>query len=354
MKKVFLSIILMGALIGFSNAHTVKKAVNQSATLQKQTFGVVSFTAPKGWQQQQNDGGVQLSVNDKKSGGYAIAVITKAMASAASVNENFHNDWNRLVKVNVQVNGEPVIEPPVKENNWDVVSGTANYTEGGSQGVTTLLTATGGGQTVSVLVMTNTKQYQNELMAFLNSLELVKASENEAVNTTKPKGSPGKGTVVGLWSDNHLETSGYSNGFPQYTAGYFRREYLFKDDGTYVFRLKNWSVYLKEILFAYESGTYVVQGNQLTIIPKQGRGEWWSKKDNNTKLWGNRLKASDYKLEKTGYTFEIKYYSGSNDYALILNPKKNTERDGTYSNQNGFSYIWRSTGESVIDNAPGF
>lgn len=54
-------------------------------------FYVISFTVPKGWQQQKNSGGVQLSVSDKKNGGYAIAVITKATASAASAHENFRN-----------------------------------------------------------------------------------------------------------------------------------------------------------------------------------------------------------------------------------------------------------------------
>lgn len=342
MKNSFFIIVFIGSAI--------------TLFAQKQSFDVVSFTTPKGWEQKQFDGGIQLSVTDKKTGGYAIAIITKAITSAASANQNFNNDWNRLVKGNVKVNGEPAMEQPVKENNWDVISGSANYTDGGNKGVATLLTATGGGQTVSVVVMTNTKHYQDELVTFLNSLNLVKAGQNEARNTTTPatKGNLEKGSVAGLWCDNHLETSGYSNGFPQYTAGYFRREYLFKDDGTYVFRLKNWSVYLKEILFAYESGTYIVQGNQLIIIPGQGRGEWWSKKDNNTKLWGNRLKASDYKLEKTSYTFEIKFYSGSNNYALILNPKKNTERDGTYNNPSSFSYTGKQTGESIIDNPPGF
>lgn len=149
-------------------------------------------------------------------------------------------------------NTEKVVNKAVKppearqQQTFDVISFTAP--KGWQQ------QQNGGGQMASVVVMTNTTQYQNELVTFLNSLKWVKAGQNEAGNTTTPttKGNPGKGSVVGLWCDNHLETSGYSNGFPQYTAGYFRREYLFKDDGTYVFRLKNWSVYSKEIRFAYE------------------------------------------------------------------------------------------------------
>ncbi|GEP89645.1 hypothetical protein CTE07_12900 [Chitinophaga terrae (ex Kim and Jung 2007)] len=322
---------------------------------QKQTFDVVSFITPKGWQQQQNEGGLQLSVTDQKTGAYAIAIIMKATASTVSANENFSNDWNKLVKGAVQVNGGPTMELPVNDNGWDVISGSANYIDEGKIGAATLLTATSNGQTASVVLMTNTKQYQNDLAAFISSLELARLEQNKTGNTgAVPAGKAGKSSIIGLWCDNHLETSGYANGFPQYTAGYFRREYLFKEDGTYIFRLKNWSALMKEILFAYESGTYVVRGNQLTIIPKEGRGEWWSKRDNSNKLWGGRIRASDYKLEKTSYSFEIKYYSGSNEYSLILNPNKNTERDGTYSEQNRFSYTWRQTGESLIDNPPDF
>ncbi len=327
-------------------------AISFTSFAQNQTFDVVSYTLPKGWQELKNEAGIQLSITDKKDASYAIVVITKAAASAASATENFNNDWLKLVKGAVQVNAEPIMQQPTNENGWEIISGGANYTDAANTGMATLLTATGSGQTASVVLMTNTKQYQNELLAFIQSLKLsqaLKTSANKQVITNNTGGS----SIVGLWCDNHLEVSGYFNGFPQYTAGYFRREYLFKEDGTYTFRLKNWSTLLKEILFASESGTYTVYGNQITINPNKGRGEWWSKKNNNTKLWGNKLNASDYKLEKANYTFEIKYYSGTDNYGLILNPKKNTERDGTY-NQNGFSYTRSRTGESIIDNPPGF
>lgn len=315
---------------------------------QKQTFDVVSFAFPKGWQQQKNEAGIQLSITDKKTGAYGIAVITKARASSASANKNFNNDWDILVKGAVSVDAAPSISDMGIETGWNCVTGQANYTDGAIKGIATLITATGYGQTASVVVMTNTSKYQEEILAFVNSLELAKLAQVPATTNASAKSS-----VVGLWCDNHLEISGYFNGYAQYTAGYFRREYLFKADGTYVFRLKNWSTLMKEILFNYESGTYTVQGNQLTIIPNQGKGEWWSKKDNNASLWGNRLKASDYKLERMNYTFEIKYYSGTDSYSLILNPKKNTERDGTY-NQNGFPYARNKTEKSIIDNPPGF
>ncbi len=150
---------------------------------QKQTFDIVSYSAPAGWQQQQNEGGVQLSVSDKNTGGYFIAIITKSISSTSSANENFNTNWESLVKTAVQVNGEPTMQEPAKDNGWDIVSGGANYSDGDNTGMATLLTATGGGQTVSVVIMLNSKQYEEDMTAFLNSLELSKAPTGTAKNT---------------------------------------------------------------------------------------------------------------------------------------------------------------------------
>lgn len=297
---------------------------------QKQTFDVVSFALPKGWQQQQGDAGIQLSTTDKKTGAYAIVVITKSMVSNATASENFNNDWLKLVKGSVQLNSEPAMQKPTKENGWDIISGNANYTDGNNTGLATLLTATGTNQAVSVVLMTNTKQYQNELSAFITSLKLSKAQQNSG-NTSSASattGETGKSPLVGLWKDNLLETSGFISGMAQYTAGYFRKEYTFNGNGTYTFMHKTWSVYQKSIYFAYETGTYTVNGNKLIITPKAGKSEEWSKgADGRTGSWGKLIKSDNRKLAKTTYTFGIKYYSGSQTTALELYHNEPTERE---------------------------
>ena len=325
--------------------------MNINLHAQKQSFDVVSYSLPKGWQKQQNEAGVQLSVSDKKTGGYAIAIITKATASDGTANENFTKDWNRLVKSTVQVNAEPTMQDPSTDNGWDIVSGNANYADGSNKGLATLLTATGGGQTVSVVLLTNTQKYQDELLAFLNSLELAKIGQKEKVNTSQAP----KSSVVGLWCDYTLETTGYSiNGMQQYTAGYLRKEYAFYPDGTYLFRNKQWLTKTKDILFIYESGTYTIQGNQLILTPKGGESEFWEK-TSSTKEWGKPLKTSDYKLEKTIYVFEINT-DPTYGKKITLKPGKPTVRDGGKFNAPNdpyeFRYSFREL-ESLIDNPPG-
>lgn len=67
------------------------------AFAQKQTYDIVSYTLPRGWQSQQVDGGVQLFVTDNKTGDYAIAIVTKGMASTGSVEEDFNSQWKSLL-----------------------------------------------------------------------------------------------------------------------------------------------------------------------------------------------------------------------------------------------------------------
>lgn len=122
---------------------------------QKQTFDVVSFAFPKGWQQQKSEAGIQLSITDKKTGVYGIAVTTKARASSASANENFNNDWDKLVKGAVSVDTVPRISDMGIETGWSCVTGQANYVDGNIKGLATLITATGYGKTTSVIIMTN-------------------------------------------------------------------------------------------------------------------------------------------------------------------------------------------------------
>lgn len=96
-------------------------------------------------------------------------------------------------------------------------------------------------------------------------------------------------------------------------------------------------------------GTWATNGNTLTLTPKEGKSGEWNKKKS-TKEWGSQIKLQPMKLEKVSYTFETKYFSGSQSSTLNLNCGKSTVRDGTYSD-NGFSYT--SKDKAIIDFPPG-
>src|SRR5690349_19596788 len=93
-------------------------ALTCTLTFAQETFDVISYTIPKGWQKQQVDGGVQLFGTDNKTGGYAIAIITKSMASTGSANGDFKSQWKSLLVNTVNSITGPTMEAPVQDNGW--------------------------------------------------------------------------------------------------------------------------------------------------------------------------------------------------------------------------------------------
>lgn len=327
-----------------------------SIAQQKQSFDVISFSIPKGWQQKQNEGSVQLLATDKKSGGYIMAIITNASPSGASAIENFNSKWKAAIADQIQLDGEPTMQPSSNDNGWDIETGSANFTDNGVKGSVALLSATGGGQTLSVVIMYNSNQYQKELVSFLSSLELAKPAQNNTGSSPANTTTAGNNSIIGLWTNYVLETTGfYINGQPQYTAGYLRKEYAFYPDGTYLFRNKQWLTKTKDILFIYESGAYTVNGNRLTLTPKQGKGEFWGK-TSSSKEWGKLVKSTEYTLEKVIYSFEI-INDASYGNSIVLKPGKPTQRDGGKFNAPNDPYEFRYKDRrelgTLIDNPPG-
>ncbi len=332
--------------------------VSFSAIAQKQTFDVISYSVPKGWQQKQNEGSVQLLATDKKTNAYIMAIITNASPSNATAIENFNSKWKAAIKDQIQLDGEPTMQPSSNDNGWDIETGSAIYTDNGAKGNVALLSATGGGQTVSVVIMYNSNQYEKELAAFLNSLELAKPVQNNTGSSSANTNTVAKSSIVGLWADYALEISGnynYVTGQPIYTSGYLRKEYAFYPDGSYLFRNKQWLTKTKDIFFIHESGTYTLNGNQLTLTPKQGKGEFWSK-TSSTIEWGKLVKSSEYNLEKVTYTFEM-IKDPTHGNSIVLKPGKPTQRDGGKFNAPNepyeFRYIDQNERGSLIDNPPG-
>lgn len=320
----------------------------------KETFDVVSYIVPGGWNKQVVDGGIQLYVTDKKTGGYAIAIVTKSMASTGSANGDFKSQWKSLLINTVSSLTVPDMEAPVQDDGWEILSGNGHYVDQNTKGLATLITATGYQQTAAVVLMTNTQQYQNALLGFINSLSLTKREQPETTPVPTSADDRHVSSIVGLWTHYTTESSGTYNGFPQLTGGYFRSEYAFYADGTYLFRVKNWSMYAKEIQYVFESGTWLMKGDQLVINPKQGKGDWWKKSaSNKTNEWGNLARTGSWKLEPVTYTVDFHFYAGSNETHLLLKSDAETAREGRQEN-NTITYAPRASDKSLIDNPPGF
>lgn len=131
------------------------------------------------------------------------------------------------------------------------------------------------------------------------------------------------------------------------TGGFSTGQYKFNANGTYRFVDVRASHYTDTKTLGFETGTWSVSGDQLTIIPAKGQNEEWTKagKTSNgnsdvtnrsiNETWGKKIKTSARKLEKYTYTFSIG--KNGDKTALILQRSSSTEREGegkiTYYNE---------------------
>lgn len=83
-----------------------------TALAQKETYDVVSYTAPGGWKKDIKENGIQLYTGDEKTGEYSVVIIIKSTETTASASENFTNLWQKLIKGTVTVTNDPTPSEP--------------------------------------------------------------------------------------------------------------------------------------------------------------------------------------------------------------------------------------------------
>jgi hypothetical protein len=143
--------------------------------------------------------------------------------------------------------------------------------------------------------------------------------------------------IIGTWGTSVSEQQKYAvnNGI----NGYSKRQYTFNANGTYDFIIKTFQYTSDKLLLTKENGTYQITGNNLTISPAKSAIEAWSKKDGADK-WGKLLSTQNRELEKVTYQFTKHYFSGTQQWNLVLQADKVTQRDGPFSSNATFSNAW--------------
>lgn len=340
MKKIILAILTMLTVV--------------CVFAQKQTFDIITYTPPKGWTEKQD--GNYMSYSKIDGGSWAQMVIYKQTISQGNMQVDFDKEWTDIVTPGKTISSPEKTEPKT-EDGWTVMSGSGTWGYNGATVATLLTVYSNNKVVVSVLCNATARPYFKDYQTLISSLNIDAPSVTEnsgTENTAEAPGANNTNSIVGAWINNISEDRGFINGYRMYTGGYMKKEYVFKEDGSYIFRQKDWLASRDDIYFVYETGKWVVNGNQLTITPEKGKAGWWNKDKigNRTDKWGAYQKAAKYNLEKTTYTFEFQI----SDYGrfLLLNYSMATERDGDHPADNGqhTSYHF-DTGKSIIDNPPG-
>ena len=305
----------------------------------RETFDIISFTSPKGWQKEVGQNAVQLGIEDA-NGNLCLVTMFKAIAASSDAKANFEASWDNIVKGTVTIKGNREDQPTNSKFGWTVNSGIAQYESDGKKGVAILVTATGDKRMVNILALMNSDAYQSQLADLLDSIVLPKVEVT--AQTAKPAQQPIAQTnsrLVGKWNRSSSVAPAYADPASWGIAGYTKSRYGFRADGTYVYTERSFSYSNQNILIAKENGKYHVSGNDLTVTPQRSVLEIYSKKGGTDEL-GNLVKTQNRPLETVTYKFTFHYFSGIQEWNLVLQATAPTNRDGQFSSLTVFPNAW--------------
>jgi len=312
-----------------------------------ETFDIATFHVPTGWQKKVTADTVQLSSN--KAEAFCLITVYKSVPALGGPDENFEASWKTIVASAVNVPAASQMSAPETKAGWEIRSGLGEFDKQGVKGIVYLVNASAFGKMVNVILITNSADYEKDISEFLNSISLKKPEPSVTEQSSAGQQAAG-GTdvtaVVGTWGAASSNQSSYavSNGL----GGYIKKQYTFSPNGTYEFLVKTFQYTMRNLLFTKETGTYQLNGNSLTLIPQKGYIQAWTKgsvvdstgRRSETDNWGKLVSTQPTKLEKVTYQISKQYFSGIQEWQLVMQAGKPTERDGPFTANAAFPNSW--------------
>jgi hypothetical protein len=154
------------------------------------TFDIATFQPPRNWHKQTSQNSIQISTEDKANGTYCHITLFKSLPGTNNSKENFNAAWQMVVKELVTVSTAPQMATPVNEKGWEAQSGFAPFENDGNKGMVMLITISGFSKMVNVLILTNTRAYEQNITAFLDSVNLKKPVDETGTSPTKSAAPP--------------------------------------------------------------------------------------------------------------------------------------------------------------------
>jgi hypothetical protein len=328
-KNLFLIIFLA---VGTASAQTAK-------------FDIVSYTPPAGWQVEKDANSVRYSkaVGDT----YCMISVTRSLESADDPAKNFDNVWTVLA-----VDGLNAAPPQQRasevKGGWKAEVGVGTFKKDGTDGVVLVTAFSGNGRVVAAMAITNSDTFQSDIQKFADSIKLPPIVAQRAAPSASTAPSSISGTavqspggevkLVGRWQRSGSSSPSYADPASWGTGGYTKSRYEFLPNGTYVYTERAFSYVYSNIIIIRENGRYTVDGSTLTISPAKSTVSAYKKVGGDT--LGAVVSTQNRRLETVSYRFTFHYFSGIQEWNLVLQADSPTERDGKFSTLAAFSNAW--------------
>ena len=305
---------------------------------QVEKFDIVTYTTPKGWGMEKGTDTLQFTKEDKANKTFAIVTVYRSMDAGPDSRANFLAAWKALVNETFKSPAQPQIGTPGPKDGWMAEVGLAPVSTEELKGAAILTTMTGGGKMINVLVLANSDSFTKEIEAIIDSITLppVKAA---SAQSTGPAPTAVPARLIGKWNRSGSGYPTYADPVSWGTAGYTTSRYEFKPDGTYVHTERSFRMMMENIIVVKETGKYSVSGDTLTITPAKSVISSY-KKAGGVDTLGALVKSQNRDLETVAYKFTFHYFEGIQEWNLVLQADKITQRDGQFSNNTTFPNAW--------------
>ncbi|MDP4253553.1 MAG: hypothetical protein Q8938_06095 [Bacteroidota bacterium] len=145
-----------------------------TANGQKEHFDIATFIAPKGWQRADTNGVLQFfKFRDPHSvASFCQIFLYPSRESGTDPMENFNAEWNTHVVAWAGMNGDPRPQAGKPDKGWTPVTGHVSTQNNGVIYNCILISATGYGRVMSIVINMAGQDYTADAEKFLDQLDL--------------------------------------------------------------------------------------------------------------------------------------------------------------------------------------
>ena len=225
-----------------------------NATAQS-NFNVFTYKEPNGYSKEAKTDVLTYTKSDNKKNSYCVIGLYAASNAAATPQQTFTQEWKELVEKTLGAKN-PETESAADINSWKTIIGTSAFEFNGGQSAVMQFCFVKGKQTASIIALTNSNEYEPDITALLESLNLGNAP---ATNNSTPKtNTTTNKDLLGEWylSDGNAKITLLFGANGRY------------DQGAMVDRRIVSNLY--ETTTIKGRGTYTITGTTLTLTPTTG------------------------------------------------------------------------------------
>ncbi len=141
-----------------------------SYTQRREMFDIVTYVPPKGWKNERTYNVISFGLADNTKGTHCQVALYKTAISKGSLADDFTSEWDALVVKPYRPKTNPILKPVESKNGWDMLLACAPFKRKTDRSIAQLLTITGYGKCMSIVMITNAAHCERSVQEFLNSI----------------------------------------------------------------------------------------------------------------------------------------------------------------------------------------